>query len=161
MANQSITLPGVAVKIDGYGVLIQGVSGIGKSQLALSLIQANHALIADDAVQLTRNIDNTIELSCPPTLRNLLEIRNFGILNIKDIYGEKAIAQKAPCQLIIQLEVDSTAALDRLNGSFDYHALLDIKTPMMTIGQASQRPLPALVKLAVRRLSSHEKSWKM
>ncbi|MAZ78142.1 MAG: hypothetical protein CMF39_05635 [Legionellaceae bacterium] len=161
MANELITLPGVAIKIENVGVFIQGESNVGKSELALALIQQGHALIADDAVNLRCHDQTTIELSCPTELQNLLELRNFGILNIQQLYGDNAVCDKASCNLIIQLEKNASTPLDRVLGSYDKQLILGAEIPRITIGNASERSLVACVKLAVRCLSSPPKSWKI
>ena len=149
----SITLPGTAVSINKQGILIQGPSGIGKSELALILIQEGHSLIADDAVTLKKN-QNYIELHCPEKLNSLLEIRNLGIVNIKDLYGEPAISHSAPLTLIVKLEKSATTPLDRLQGSHSTQTLLGVETPCVSIGCAQERPLAAIVKCALQRLNS-------
>jgi len=82
------TMHGVFMDILGMGVMITGESGLGKSELGLELISRGHGLVADDAVDLFRINQTTIEGRCPELLQNLLEVRGIGLLDIKAIFGE-------------------------------------------------------------------------
>ncbi|MGL4668851.1 MAG: HPr(Ser) kinase/phosphatase [Saezia sp.] len=97
------SMHGVFMDIFGVGVLIQGESGIGKSELGLDLVSRGHGLIADDVVDFALIGSGVIEGQCPALIENLLEVRGVGLLNIKTIFGEKAVRQKMPLQLIVRL----------------------------------------------------------
>lgn len=88
---------GVFLDVFEIGVLITGHSGLGKSELALELISRYHSLIADDAVELFRIGPETLEGRCSPMLRDFLEVRGLGILNIRHIFGETSIRPKKSC----------------------------------------------------------------
>ena len=88
---ESTTLHGVFLDVLEIGVLITGASAIGKSELALELISRGHGLIADDIVEFHRTSPDTLEGRCPPILRDFLEVRGIGIINIKTIFGETAV----------------------------------------------------------------------
>ena len=85
------TMHGVFMDILGLGVLITGESGLGKSELGLELISRGNGLVADDAVDLFRINQTTIEARCPELLQNLLEVRGIGLLDIRGIFGETAV----------------------------------------------------------------------
>ena len=85
------TLHGVFMDILGMGVMITGESGLGKSELGLELISRGHGLVADDAVDLYRINQTTLEGRCPALLQNLLEVRGIGLLDIQAIFGETAV----------------------------------------------------------------------
>src|SRR5690606_17651483 len=87
---QSCSLHGVFMDVLGMGVLISGESGLGKSELALELISRGHGLVADDVVELSRIGPQAIEGRGPPLLRNLLDVRGLGLLDIRTIFGESA-----------------------------------------------------------------------
>ena len=109
---------GVFLDVFEVGVLITGQSGLGKSELALELISRGHSLIADDAVELFRTGPEMLEGRCPPMLRDFLEVRGLGILNIRHIFGETSIRPKKILQLIINLvaaDDDYMKQLDRLS----------------------------------------------
>ena len=77
------TSHGVFLDVLGMGVLITGDSGVGKSELALELISRGSGLVADDVVELYRIGPETIEGRCPTLLRDFLEVRGLGVLNIR------------------------------------------------------------------------------
>ena len=97
------TMHGVFMDILGMGVMITGESGLGKSELGLELISRGHGLVADDAVDLFRINQTTIEGRCPELLQNLLEVRGIGLLDIKAIFGETAVRRKMRIKLIVHL----------------------------------------------------------
>jgi len=86
----STSVHGVLMDVFGMGVLITGDSGVGKSELALELISRGHGLVADDVVELACIAPTTIEGRCPSMLRDYLEVRGLGLLNIRTIFGETA-----------------------------------------------------------------------
>jgi HPr kinase/phosphorylase len=90
----STVLHGVFLDVLEIGVLIMGDSAMGKSELALELISRGHGMVADDAVELYRIGPETLEGRCPPLLRDFLEVRGLGILNIRTIFGETAVRPK-------------------------------------------------------------------
>ncbi|RBB94651.1 HPr kinase/phosphorylase, partial [Pseudomonas sp. MWU12-2115] len=96
-------LHGVFLDVFEIGVLIMGDSAMGKSELALELISRGHGMVADDAVELYRIGPDTLEGRCPPLLRDFLEVRGLGILNIRTIFGETAVRPKKVLKLIIHL----------------------------------------------------------
>jgi len=97
------TMHGVFMDILGLGVLITGESGLGKSELGLELISRGNGLVADDAVDLFRINQTTIEARCPELLQNLLEVRGIGLLDIRAIFGETAVRRKMRLKLIVHL----------------------------------------------------------
>lgn len=97
------TMHGVFMDILGMGVLITGESGLGKSELGLELISRGNGLVADDAVDLYRINQTTIEARCPDLLQNLLEVRGIGLLDIRAIFGETAVRRKMRLKLIVHL----------------------------------------------------------
>ena len=111
----STVMHGVFLDVFEVGVLLMGKSGLGKSELALELISRGHGLVADDAVEIYRIGPETLEGRCPPVLRDFLEVRGLGVLNIRAIFGETAIRPKKPLKLIINL----VSADDQLMQSLD------------------------------------------
>ncbi|MDR2128488.1 MAG: HPr(Ser) kinase/phosphatase [Burkholderiaceae bacterium] len=97
------TMHGVFMDILGLGVLITGESGLGKSELGLELISRGNGLVADDAVDLFRINQTTIEGRCPELLQNLLEVRGIGLLDIRAIFGEAAVRRNMRLHLIVHL----------------------------------------------------------
>ena len=106
------TMHGVFMDILGLGVMITGESGLGKSELGLELISRGNGLVADDAVDLFRINQTTIEGKCPELLQNLLEVRGIGLLDIRAIFGETAVRRKMRLKLIVHLVRKETLERD-------------------------------------------------
>jgi HPr kinase/phosphorylase len=88
----------------GMGVLITGDSGVGKSELGLELISRGHGLVADDVVEVSRIGSDTLEGRCPELLKDFLEVRGLGLLNIRTVFGETACRRKMRLKLIVHLQ---------------------------------------------------------
>lgn len=144
---------GEMLEVFGMGVLITGNSGIGKSELALELITRGHRLIADDTPNFTKVAPGVLEGSCPDTIRDLLEVRGLGILNIRRMFGDSAIKRNKRLRLVLHLakqeEIEPTAEA-RLRGMRDYRVLLGVSVPVITLPIAPGRNLAVLVECAVR-----------
>lgn len=95
-------IPGLMLNIYHLGVLVLGESGSGKSDLALSLLDRGHQLIADDIVTCRRQADQVI-VSCPPLLKNRLQIYGLGVLEVSELFTEKAVLDETALDLIIAL----------------------------------------------------------
>jgi HPr kinase/phosphorylase len=150
---ESTTLHGVFLDVLEIGVLITGASAIGKSELALELISRGHGLIADDIVEFHRTSPDTLEGRCPPILRDFLEVRGIGIINIKTIFGETAVRPRKALRLIVHLEDHSNESfsdLDRLQVSATFQEILGVGIRKVTIPVAAGRNLAVLVEAAVR-----------
>jgi HPr kinase/phosphorylase len=150
---ESTTLHGVFLDVLELGVLITGASAIGKSELALELISRGNGLIADDIVELYRISPDTIEGRCPPVLRDFLEVRGIGILNIRTIFGETAVRPHKLLRLIVHLEDHGNEAfsdLDRLQVNATFQEVLSVPIRKVTIPVAAGRNLAVLVEAAVR-----------
>ncbi|OGT35392.1 MAG: HPr(Ser) kinase/phosphatase [Gammaproteobacteria bacterium RBG_16_51_14] len=148
-----LTLHGVYMEVMATGVLITGPSGIGKSELALELISRGHRLIADDAPQFSRLPPDIINGTCPPGLRDFLEVRGLGIINVREIFGDSAIIKSKYLKLIIQLQPmddEHLQEIDRLEGTYRTQKILDIDIPEITLPVAPGRNLAILVECAAR-----------
>jgi len=153
LAESSI-MHGVFMEVHGLGVLLTGKSAIGKSELALELINRGHRLIADDAPEFSRIGPDTIRGHCPPILRGFLEVRGLGIINVQKMFGDSAIKPSKNLRLIVRLqsiEDEEMGFLDRLGGSYDTVTLLDVEVQAVVIPVAPGRNLAVLVEAATRQ----------
>jgi HPr kinase/phosphorylase len=144
---------GVLLDVLGLGVMITGESSVGKSELALELISRGHGLVADDVVELYRIAPETLEGRCPPMLRDFLEVRGLGMLNIRTIFGETAVRRKKNMKLIVHLQKPSSADLstmERLPINDVTENILDVNIRKVIIPVAAGRNLAVLVEAAVR-----------
>ena len=149
----SIIIHGVFMEVIGIGVLLTGDSGIGKSELALDLISRGHRLIADDAPEFSRIAPDIINGTCPALLREFLEVRGLGILNIRSIFGDSAVKTSKYLHLIIDLESMTDEQLynvDRLRGERRTRSIFNLDIPEFTLPVAPGRNLAVAVEAAVR-----------
>ena len=146
------TLHGVFMDILGLGVLLTGESGLGKSELGLELISRGHGLVADDAVDLYRISQTSLEGRCPELLINLLEVRGIGLLDIKVIFGETAVRRKMRLNLIVHLVRKETMEreFERLPYEPLYEEILGLAVRKVVVAVDAGRNLAVLVEAAVR-----------
>src|SRR6185436_19446277 len=129
------TLHGVFLDVLEIGVLITGHSSIGKSELALELISRGHGLVADDVVELQQIGPETIQGRCPPLLRDFLEVRGLGVLNIRSIFGETAVRPRKTLRLIVTLQAPTNTNMerDRLSTRSGTQPILGVEVPTVTL----------------------------
>lgn len=146
------SMHGVFMDILGLGVLITGESGLGKSELGLELISRGNGLVADDAVDLYRINQTTIEGRCPELLENLLEVRGIGLLDIRAIFGETAVRRRMRLKLIVHLVRRET--MEREYERIPYEPLtqdvLGVPVRKVVIQVVAGRNIAVLVEAAVR-----------
>lgn len=145
-----ITMHGVFMDILGLGVLLTGESGLGKSELGLELISRGHGLVADDAVDFARLGPDYVEGRCPKILRDLLEVRGLGLLDIRTIFGETAVRRKMKLRLIVQLVRRTDGEFERLPIDAQFIDVLGLPVRTVKIQVAAGRNLAVLVEAAVR-----------
>ena len=147
------SIHGVFLEVLGTGVLIKGDAGVGKSELALELITRGHRLVADDVVELKHVAPDTLEGTCPALIRDFLEVRGLGILNIRFLFGEMAVKTKKNLKLIVELvhpKEIGEVGLNRLDMVASTETLLGVAIPKVRIPVAAGRNLAVLVEVAVR-----------
>jgi HPr kinase/phosphorylase len=141
---------GVCMDVLGLGVLITGDSGVGKSELALELISRGHGLVADDVVEVSRIAASTLECRCPPMLKDFLEVRGLGVLDIRTIFGETAVRPKMNLRLVVQLDRPGTTESERLPLHEQSEDILGVAVRKVVIPVAAGRNLAVLLEAAVR-----------
>ncbi|KAB2926694.1 MAG: HPr kinase/phosphorylase [Dechloromonas sp.] len=147
----TVNMHGVFMDVLGMGVLITGDSGVGKSELALELISRGHGLVADDVVEMARIAPATIDGRCPGMLRDFLEVRGLGLLNIRTIFGETASRRKMRLKLIVHLQkTASITDAPRLPLDAQTQEVLGVPIRKVVIPVAAGRNLAVLLEAAVR-----------
>jgi len=144
---------GVFMEVLGTGVLITGESSVGKSELALALISRGHRLIADDAPEFTRTGPDILDGRSPSVLKDFMEVRGLGVLNIRDMYGDNALKLNKYLKLIVhlkRLDEKEYAQLDRLQGERKTRTIMGTNIPQILIPVAPGRNIEVLVEAAVR-----------
>jgi HPr kinase/phosphorylase len=144
------TRHGVLLDLYGLGVLIEGESGVGKSECALDLIMRGHQLVADDLVEVRRRPGQLVG-STPGLLREHMEIRGLGILNIRELFGVSAVSGPKQIGLTIRLERWGKASeVDRLGLEERTVDILGVAVPYFVLPVSPGRNLATLVETAVR-----------
>lgn len=145
------TRHGVLLDLYGLGVLIEGKSGVGKSECALDLIMRGHQLVADDLVEVRRRRPGQLVGSTPDLLREHMEIRGLGILNIRELFGVSAISGPKQLGLNIRLERwEDATEVDRLGLEERTADILGVAVPYFVLPVSPGRNLATLVETAVR-----------
>ncbi|OQY39342.1 MAG: HPr(Ser) kinase/phosphatase [Spirochaetaceae bacterium 4572_7] len=144
------TIHGVLVDVSGLGVLLLGESGVGKSETALALIEKGHKLIADDSVEVSCSNGNIlIGKSSAAILNHHMEIRGLGIIDIKELFGIRAVMKSKRLQLIVKLEEwNSSKNYDRI-GIGDKYEILGVHVSCLEIPVKPGRNIATIVETAV------------
>jgi HPr kinase/phosphorylase len=141
------------MEIFTIGVLITGDPGAGKSELALELITRGHRLIADDSPEFTQMTPDIIDGTCPEALRDCLEVRGLGVLNVRRMFGDAAVKSNKFLRLILHLhqpQADDESSIDRLSGRSDDARVLDLDVPRILLPVLPGRNLAVIAEAAVR-----------
>ena len=144
-----ITRHGVLMEVYGEGVLLIGDSGIGKSEAAVELLKRGHRLIADDAVEIRQVSATSLVGTAPELIRNYIELRGIGIINVAKLYGIGAIKLENEINLVVNIVPWNTHQVyDRLGLEDQYTDILGIKIPMNTIPITPGRNLAVILEVA-------------
>lgn len=145
----SISRHGVLMEVYGEGVLLVGDSGIGKSEAAVELLKRGHRLIADDAVEIRQVSSNSLVGTAPQLIRNYIELRGIGIINVAKLFGIGAVKQENEINLVVNIVPwDTHQVYDRLGLEDQYTEILGVKIPMSTIPITPGRNLAVILEVA-------------
>ena len=144
-----ITRHGVLVEVYGEGLLLMGDSGVGKSETALELLKRGHRLIADDAVEIRKVSETSLIGTAPELIRNYIELRGIGIINVAKLYGMGAVNLNNQIDLVVNIVHWNTQEVyDRLGLEDQYIELLGIQIPTYTIPITPGRNLAMILEVA-------------
>ena len=144
-----VTRHGVLVEVYGEGILLTGDSGIGKSEAAIELLKRGHRLIADDAVEIKKVSTNVLYGTAPELIRNYIELRGIGIINVAKLYGMGAVKLDNQIDLVVNIvHWNTQEAYDRLGLEDQYTEILDVQIPMYTIPITPGRNLAVILEVA-------------
>ena len=144
-----ITRHGVLMEVYGEGLLLTGESGMGKSETAVELLKRGHRLIADDAVEIRKISGNTLVGTAPAVIRNFVELRGIGIINVANIFGMGAIKAENQIDLVVNIVPwNSHETYDRLGMEVQYTELMGVKIPTNTIPITPGRNLAVILEVA-------------
>lgn len=128
------SIHGTLVDVYGTGLLFIGRAGIGKSEIALDLIERGHRLVADDIVKLTSKPPGLLIGSGPELLKQMIEIRGVGVINVREIFGVRAIRLQKRVEVVVELvDWDNTEDYERLGMEENYTKYLGISIPMVKL----------------------------
>ncbi len=150
---ETTTEHGVFLEVFSIGTFITGDSGVGKSELALSLISRGHRLIADDITEFTRISTGVIDGIHPGLSNDFMEVRGLGILNIRAMFGSNALRRNKTLRMIVnmvQFTAENQHQFDRLGTSQHTRNMLGLEIPELTLPVAPGRNLAVLVEAAAR-----------
>ena len=141
---------GTMVDINGLGVLLEGPPGVGKSEIALSLVKRGHSLVSDDCVELTLDASGRVCGSPIRTLREHMEIRGLGIINVSRLFGVAAMRESMTLDLVIHMSRGSltNTDIDRTGLDTAYQDILGVKIPLITLPVAPGRDVTNVIEVA-------------
>lgn len=144
-----ITRHGVLVEVYGEGILLIGDSGIGKSEAAVELLKRGHRLIADDAVEIKKVSSGSLVGTAPELIRNYIELRGIGIINVAKLFGVGAVRGENEINLVVKIVPWNTLEVyDRLGLEEQYMEILGVNVPMNTIPITPGRNLAMILEVA-------------
>ena len=133
----------------GEGIFITGDSGIGKSETAVELLKRGHRLIADDAVEIRRISSAKLMGSAPELIRNYIELRGIGIINVANLFGMAAIKEETVINLVINIvHWNDHEVYDRLGLKAQYVDILGVNVPSVTVPVTPGRNLAVIMEVA-------------
>ncbi|MCH9031882.1 MAG: HPr(Ser) kinase/phosphatase [candidate division Zixibacteria bacterium] len=130
----TISVHGTLVDVYGVGLLYTGKSAIGKSEIALDLVERGHRLVADDVVKVTRRASDVIVGGASELLGQHMEIRGVGIIDVEALFGIRAIRLQKRIEVEVRLTLWSeTASYERLGIDESYTQILGAEIPIVNI----------------------------
>ena len=148
---------GVLMDIYGMGVLIQGDSGIGKSETGLELVKRGHRLVADDRVDIYAKDEMTLWGEPAEVLKHLLEIRGVGIIDVMSLYGASAVKDSSQVQLAVYLENYGTdKEFDRLGNNPEELEVSGVTVPRIRIPVKTGRNISVVIEAAAMNYRAKE-----
>ncbi|MEZ4365672.1 MAG: HPr(Ser) kinase/phosphatase [Kofleriaceae bacterium] len=141
---------GVLLDVLGIGILVQGKSGIGKSETALDLVVRGHRLVADDVTHLWQRGAAIIGTGAG-VIRHHMEIRGLGIINIKDLFGVSAVRDSKKVELLVELvEWAADEEYERLGVDDHTTEVLGVAIPSLRLPVRPGRNLATIIEVAAR-----------
>lgn len=144
-----ITRHGVLMEVYGEGILLTGNSGMGKSEAAVELLKRGHRMIADDAVEIRKVSGSKLIGNAPELIRNYVELRGIGIVNVAKLFGMGAVKSENEIDLVVNIVPwKEHEAYDRLGLEEQYMEILGVQVPMYTIPITPGRNLAVILEVA-------------
>ena len=142
---------GVLMDVHGIGILLLGPSGIGKSECALFLVERGHRFVADDQVILSLLPSEQVLGRAPTPLRNHLEVRGLGIINVRDLFGANAVRTEKTLQMVVELcPWSDEESYDRLGLDESTVEILGMPLSFLRIPVRPGRNMAVILEVAAR-----------
>ena len=150
------------VEVHRVGVLVQGESGVGKSECALELVQRGHKLVADDVVRLelgqTDASEPVVIGRSPELIRHYMELRGVGLLQIEELYGADAVLDHVQLDLICRLEAwQEGVEYERIGLDRPQEEVLGVLVPVLTLPVRPARSMATLIEVATLDFQSRRR----
>lgn len=130
----TVNVHGTLVDVYGVGLLYTGKSGIGKSEIALDLVERGHRLVADDVVKITRVAPDVLIGSGSELLGHHMEVRGVGIIDVEELFGIRAIRLQKRIEVEVHLAYWSeTGDYERLGLEDNLTTMLGVEIPYLDI----------------------------
>ena len=140
---------GDLLDVYGVGVLILGPAAVGKSECALDLIARGHRIVADDVVYVRRRITGELVGDTKESIREHIEIRGLGVLNVKQLFGIRAVRASKNVELVVKIELlDPKEEYDRTGLDRRVVNILGIEAPYIVIPVVPGKNISSLVEVA-------------
>ena len=157
---ERMSVHGVLMDIYGMGVLIQGDSGIGKSETGLELVKRGHRLVADDRVDVFARDEMTLWGEPAEILRHLLEIRGVGIIDVMSLYGASAVKDSSQVQIAVYLEnYTKEQTYDRLGNNAEEIEFCGVTIPRIRIPVKTGRNISVVIEAAAMNYRAKEMGY--
>lgn len=143
------TMHGVLIEVFGVGIVLYGKSGVGKSEIALELVERGHRLVADDLIYIKLYQQHNLRGYGSEVIKHHMEIRGLGIVNIKDLFGAGAVRESQRIDLVVTLEEwDNEKEYERLGLEEQNFDILGEKVTHLVIPVHASRNLAIIVETA-------------
>ena len=129
-----VTIHGTLVDVYGMGLLFTGRSGIGKSEIALDLVERGHRLVADDVVTIIKTAEGALLGSGREMLTRHLELRGLGLIDAFSLFGIKGIRMQKRIEVEVMLEDEKEInTFDRTGLQKEFSEYLGVKIPLIRL----------------------------
>ena len=129
-----ISIHGSFVDVYGVGILFIGKSGIGKSEVALDLVERGHRLVADDIIILTKKGEGILMGSGTNLVKHFMEIRGLGLINVEKMFGIRAIRHQKRLEIVVELEIwDENSEYTRTGLDESAVTISDVEIPYVKL----------------------------
>lgn len=129
-----ITVHGSLVDVYGTGMLFTGRSGIGKSEIALDLVERGHRLVADDVIRLEKKAEGILMGTAPDMIRHIMEVRGVGLIDVRRMFGVRGIRMQKRVEVEVRLEEwDDNIEWERIGLDYESTTFLGVNIPMLRL----------------------------